>query len=62
MAEQIVIAEKSSQAKDIRAAIDARYGTVLPAEGHLFVLVEPQDVDPAWKRWSPVLLRPVELS
>jgi hypothetical protein len=58
MADQIVITEKTSQAKDVRAAIGSRYGDVLPAEGHLFDLLEPEDVDPAWKRWSPILLRP----
>ncbi|MGI4796233.1 MAG: type IA DNA topoisomerase [Janthinobacterium lividum] len=58
MAEQIVITEKTSQAKDIRDAIGHRYGTILPAEGHLFDLVEPEGVDPAWKRWSATLLRP----
>lgn len=58
MVEQIVITEKSSQAKDVRAAIGGRYGTILPAEGHLFDLLEPEEVDPRWKRWAPVLLRP----
>src|SRR6202142_10304 len=58
MADQIVITEKTSQAKDIRAAVGSRYGDVLPAEGHLFDLFEPEDVVPAWKRWSPILLRP----
>jgi DNA topoisomerase IA len=58
MADQIVITEKNSQAKDVRAAIGSRYGDVLPAEGHLFDLLEPEDVVPAWKRWSPILLRP----
>jgi len=29
-----------------------------PAEGHLFDLLEPEDVVPEWKRWSPILLRP----
>src|ERR1700737_2169868 len=58
MADQIVITEKPSQAKDVRAAIGSRYGDVLPAEGHLFDLLEPEDVVPAWKRWSPILLRP----
>jgi DNA topoisomerase III len=58
MADQIVITEKTSQAKDIRAAVGCRYGDVLPAEGHLFDLLEPEDVVPAWKRWSPILLRP----
>src|SRR6201987_2432372 len=58
MADQIVITEKTSQAKDVRAAIGSRYGDVLPAEGHLFDLLAPEDVVPAWKRWSPILLRP----
>jgi DNA topoisomerase-3 len=61
MVDQIVITEKTSQAKDVRAAIGSRYGMVLPAEGHLFDLLEPEDVVPEWKRWSPVLLRPQEL-
>jgi len=61
MSDQIVITEKTSQAKDVRAAIGSRYGMVLPAEGHLFDLLEPEDVVPEWKRWSPVLLRPEEL-
>jgi DNA topoisomerase III len=58
MTDQIVITEKTSQAKDVRAAVGSRYGDVLPAEGHLFDLVEPEDVVPEWKRWSPILLRP----
>jgi hypothetical protein len=58
MADQIVITEKSSQAKDVRAAVGSRFGDILPAEGHLFDLLEPEDVVPAWKRWSPILLRP----
>ena len=58
MTSQIVITEKTSQAKDIRAAVGLRYGLILPAEGHLFDLVEPGDVVPAWKQWTSVLLRP----
>src|SRR4030088_2918664 len=58
MADQIVITEKFSQAKDVRAAVGSRYGDILPAEGHLLDLLEPEDVVPAWKRWSPILLRP----
>ena len=58
MADQIVITEKSSQAKDVRAAVGSRYGDVLAAEGHLLDLLEPEDVVAAWKRWSPILLRP----
>ena len=61
MADQIVITEKSSQAKDVRAAVGFRYGDILPAEGHLFDLLEPEDLVPAWKRWSPILLRPESL-
>jgi DNA topoisomerase-3 len=58
MADHIVITEKTSQAKDVRAAVGSRYGDILPAEGHLFDLLEPEDVVPGWKRWSPILLRP----
>jgi DNA topoisomerase-3 len=58
MPHQIVITEKTSQAKDVRAAVGSRYGDILPAEGHLFDLLEPEDVVPAWKRWSPIILRP----
>ena len=58
MADQIVITEKTSQAKDIRTAVGSRYGDILPAEGHLFDLLEPEDVVPAWTRWSSILLRP----
>jgi DNA topoisomerase-3 len=58
MPDQIVITEKTSQAKDVRAAVGWRYGDVLAAEGHLLDLLEPEDVVPAWKRWSPIILRP----
>ena len=58
MANQIVITEKTSQAKDVRAAVGSRYGDILPAEGHLLDLEEPEDAVPEWKRWSPILLRP----
>ena len=58
MSDQIVITEKSSQARDVRAAVGGRYGVVLAAEGHLFDLVEPEEVEPAWKRWTATLLRP----
>jgi DNA topoisomerase-3 len=58
MADQIVITEKTSQAKDVCAAVGSRYGDILPAEGHLLDLLEPEDVVPAWKRWSAILLRP----
>ena len=58
MTVQIVITEKSSQAKDVRAAVGSRYGAILAAEGHLLELCEPEDVNPGWKRWSAVLLKP----
>jgi DNA topoisomerase-3 len=58
MTDQIVITEKTSQAKDVRAAVGGRYGAILPAEGHLFDLVEPEEVSADWKRWTAVLLRP----
>ena len=58
MTDQIVVTEKTSQAKDVRAAVGNRYGMILPAEGHLFELLEPEEVVPAWKRWTPILLRP----
>ena len=61
MTDQIVITEKTSQAKDVRAAVGGRYGTILPAEGHLFDLVEPEEVSADWKRWTAVLLRPAGL-
>src|SRR3954454_9416280 len=54
----LVIAEKASQARDIRAAVGDRHGPVLPAEGHLLRLAEPEEDDPAWKRWSFALLKP----
>ncbi|PWC79846.1 DNA topoisomerase [Azospirillum sp. TSH64] len=54
----LIITEKSSQAKDLRAALGDRYGRILPAEGHLLRLAEPDEVDPAWKRWSSTLLKP----
>src|SRR3954468_16952626 len=54
----LVIAEKASQARDIRAAVGRAHGPVLPAEGHLLRLAEPEEVDPAWKRWSFALLKP----
>ena len=58
MADQFVITEKTSQAKDVRSAVGSRYGDILPAEGHLLDLMEPEEAVPAWKRWSTILLRP----
>ena len=58
MMKTVIIAEKASQARDIRAAIGNCHGQVLPAEGHLLRLAEPEEIDPAWRRWSFTLLKP----
>ena len=54
----LIITEKTSQAKDLRAALGDRFGHILPAEGHLLRLAEPDEVDAGWKSWSCVLLKP----
>jgi DNA topoisomerase-3 len=54
----LIITEKTSQAKDLRAALGDRFGQILPAEGHLLRLAEPDEVNAAWKSWSCVLLKP----
>lgn len=54
----LIITEKSSQAKDLRAAVGDRFGQILPAEGHLLRLAEPEEVNAEWKRWSCTLLKP----
>ena len=57
----LIITEKSSQARDLRAALGDRFGQILPAEGHLLRLAEPHEVNAAWKNWSSVLLKPDDL-
>lgn len=57
----LIITEKSSQAKDIAAALGDRFGKILPAEGHLLRLAEPDEVNSAWKSWSCELLKPDQL-
>ena len=54
----LIITEKSSQAKDMRAALGDRFGQILPAEGHLLRLAEPEEVNAEWKCWSCTLLKP----
>jgi DNA topoisomerase-3 len=54
----LIITEKASQAKDLRAALGSRFGQILPAEGHLLRLAEPEEINPAWKSWSCVVLKP----
>ena len=49
---------KGRQARDLRAALGARFGQILPAEGHLLRLAEPEEVNPAWKSWSCAVLKP----
>lgn len=58
MAKTVVICEKASQAKAIKAAVGSRYGVVLPASGHILTLKEPDDVRDEWKTWSTELLWP----
>jgi DNA topoisomerase-3 len=57
----LIITEKTSQAKDVAAALGNRLGKILPAEGHLLRLAEPDEVNGAWKSWSCVLLKPDNL-
>src|SRR6202035_1291572 len=54
----VIITEKARQGRDLRAALGARFGQILPAEGHLLRLAEPEEVNPAWKNWSCVVLKP----
>ncbi|MDA1100944.1 MAG: DNA topoisomerase [Proteobacteria bacterium] len=54
----LIITEKFSQAKDLRAALGSQFGKILPAEGHLLRLAEPEEINADWQRWSCVLLKP----
>ena len=54
----LIITEKTSQARDLRAALGDRFGQILPAEGHLLRLAEPHEVEAAWRTWACVLLKP----
>ncbi len=54
----LIITEKTSQARDLRAALGDRAGQILPAEGHLLRLAEPHEVNASWKSWQCVLLKP----
>ena len=57
----LIITEKTSQARDLRAALGDRFGEILPAEGHLLRLAEPHEVNPQWKSWTCTLLKPDDL-
>jgi len=39
----LIITEKTSQARDLRAALGDGFGQILPAEGHLLRLAEPHE-------------------
>ena len=54
----VVICEKPSQAKRIRAVIGESFGRVLAARGHLLRLQLPEEVNPDWKNWTDDVLAP----
>ena len=58
MGNSLVIAEKPSQARNLREALGNRYGRILSARGHIFRLAEPAEVNESWKKWSYEVLRP----
>lgn len=56
--ETVVICEKPSQARNIRAAIGDNYGKIVAAQGHLLRLEMPEEINPAWRRWNYDILIP----
>lgn len=55
----LVICEKPNQAKALRAALGSRFGEILPAQGHILTLKEPDEINPEWAGdWKPVLMWP----
>ncbi|WP_339864052.1 DNA topoisomerase [Paremcibacter congregatus] len=56
--ETVVICEKPSQARNIRAAIGDNYGRIVAAQGHLLRLEMPEEINPAWRRWNYDILVP----
>lgn len=55
----LVICEKPSQARSIRAAVGSQYGEILSAVGHILTLKEPNEVREEWAGpWAPGLLWP----
>jgi DNA topoisomerase III len=54
----LIITEKTSQARDLRAALGDRFGQILPAEGRLLRLAEPHEVEASWKSLACVFLKP----
>lgn len=58
MSGTLIICEKPSQARALKAALGEARGKILPARGHILTLEEPEDVRPEWKKWSADLLWP----
>jgi DNA topoisomerase-3 len=59
LASSVVICEKPSQAKAIKAAVGSQYGVVLPARGHILTLKEPNEIREDWAGdWAAELLWP----
>ncbi|MBW3243396.1 hypothetical protein KUV57_12050 [Epibacterium sp. DP7N7-1] len=59
MGSSIVICEKGTQAQAIKRAVGSKYGQVLPAQGHILTLKEPDDVREEWAGdWTAGLLWP----
>src|SRR5260370_7715925 len=54
MAGQIVITEKTNQAKEIRDALGSLTGTTLPAGAHLFSLLDPAHAAPPLYPTPPI--------
>ncbi|WP_323034265.1 DNA topoisomerase [Pararhodobacter sp.] len=54
----VIICEKPSQARNLRAAFGDRHGRILAAQGHLLRLEEPEEVNPHWKVWGLDVLKP----
>ncbi|MFG1298015.1 DNA topoisomerase [Xanthobacter sp. V13C-7B] len=60
MSRTVIICEKPSQARNLRAALGDRHGRILAAQGHLLRLEEPEEVNAAWGAWGFDVLRPAE--
>ncbi|WP_018391664.1 DNA topoisomerase [Ancylobacter sp. FA202] len=56
----VIICEKPSQARNLRAALGDRHGRILAAQGHLLRLEAPEEVNEAWRVWSLDVLRPAK--
>src|SRR5258707_9784709 len=54
----LITTENPREAKDLRAFFGDLFGKILPAEGHLLRLAEPEEINSEWKRWSCTLLKP----